>query len=183
MFPKCYLDYMNYGYRPMPPMFKPSIFPGGLAPQAFKPNWTQGSMEESMPGTSTGGETEIISGTTSSGAPTPGAIPKPVPTGVGGPGTVGIAPSHFEKAPGAPVMLDTQYTQGFLRTQIGKKVRVTFLLGTNTLQDRVGVLKSVGISYIIIAETESNTDVLGDIYSIKFVDIFPEAPTAPSGTP
>lgn len=81
-------------------------------------------------------------------------------------------PSNFEMAPGSPIQQDINYVQGYLRTQIGKRVRVTFLLGTGTLQDRVGVLENVGISYIILREEGSNTRELADIYSIKFVSIF-----------
>lgn len=81
-------------------------------------------------------------------------------------------PSTFEMAPGSPVIQDTNYTQGYLRTQIGKRVRATFLLGTGTLQDRTGILESVGISYIILRNEETNTKEMADIYSIKFVVIF-----------
>ncbi|WP_368490033.1 hypothetical protein [Clostridium sp. BJN0013] len=81
-------------------------------------------------------------------------------------------PSTFEMAPGSPVNQDINYTQGYLRTQIGKRVRATFLLGTGTLQDRTGVLESVGISYIILRNEETNSRELADIYSIKFVVIF-----------
>ncbi|ADK13563.1 hypothetical protein [Clostridium ljungdahlii] len=90
-------------------------------------------------------------------------MPSPPPT---------PSPSPFEMAPGSPVQQDTNYTQGYLRTQIGKRVRVTFLLGTGTLQDRAGTLDSVGISYIIIRNEETNTRELADIYSVKFVTIF-----------
>lgn len=78
----------------------------------------------------------------------------------------------FEMAPGSPVEQDTNYTQGYLRTQIGKRVLVSFLIGTNTYQDRTGILEKVGISYIILKEP-GNTELLADIYSIKFVRIFP----------
>jgi hypothetical protein len=83
-----------------------------------------------------------------------------------------VAPSAFEISPGSPTILDTEYTQGYLRTQVGKRIRVTFLIGTSTIQDREGILEKVGISYIILRETETNTSVLCDIYSIKFVNIF-----------
>ncbi|AGY76762.1 MULTISPECIES: hypothetical protein [Clostridium] len=82
------------------------------------------------------------------------------------------SPNPFEMAPGSPVQQDTNYTQGYLKTQIGKRVRVTFLLGTGTLQDRTGILDSVGISYIIIRNEETSTRELADIYSVKFVTIF-----------
>lgn len=80
--------------------------------------------------------------------------------------------SNFEMAPGSPVEQNINYTQGYLQTQIGKRVRITYLLGTGTLQDRTGILKKVGISYVILRNEETNTDELSDIYSIKFVVIF-----------
>ena len=71
-----------------------------------------------------------------------------------------------------PVVMDTQYTQGYLKTQIGSKVKVEFLIGTNMLVDREGTLVDVGISYIIIIETETDDLLLCDIYSIKFVRFY-----------
>lgn len=71
-----------------------------------------------------------------------------------------------------PTLQDIGYTQAFLRTQIGKRVRVSFLIGTQMLVDRTGILTEVGISYIILRIPESNTRVLCDLYSIKFVDFY-----------
>ena len=68
--------------------------------------------------------------------------------------------------------MDTEYTQGYLRTQIGKRVKVEFLIGTSMQMDRDGVLVDVGISYIIINETDTDDLVLCDIYSIKFVRFY-----------
>lgn len=82
--------------------------------------------------------------------------------------------SDFVEAPGSPMNLGIEYTQGYLKTQIGKRVRITFLLGTNTLQDRTGILTTVGISYVILKEESTGELTLGDIYSIKFVNIFPQ---------
>lgn len=73
---------------------------------------------------------------------------------------------------GGSVEQDINYTQGWLRTQIGKKVNITFLLGTDSIQDRTGVLLRVGISYIIIRETDTDDQLLCDIYSIKFVRVY-----------
>lgn len=105
-------------------------------------------------------------------AATPGgttAVP-PFPT----PQTLqGMADANFDMAPGAPVQQDVNYMQGYLRTQIGKRMLVSFLIGTNTYQDRTGILERVGISYIILREPEG-TQLLCDIYSIKFVRIFQE---------
>ena len=78
----------------------------------------------------------------------------------------------FVEAPGSPVILGNQYTEGYLRTIIGKKILVEFLIGTNGVVDRSGILEEVGISYIIIRETETNELLLCDEYSIKFVTIY-----------
>lgn len=71
-----------------------------------------------------------------------------------------------------PTLTDIAYTQAFLKTQIGKRVRITFLIGTTNLTDRVGILEQVGVSYIVLKVPESNIRVMCDLYSIKFVDIF-----------
>lgn len=71
-----------------------------------------------------------------------------------------------------PVQDDINYVQGYLRTQIGKFVRVEFLIGTNTFVDRSGVLEKVGISYLILRETGNNNEIMCDMYSVKFVTIF-----------
>lgn len=71
-----------------------------------------------------------------------------------------------------PQVMETEYTQGYLKTQIGSKVKVEFLIGTNMLVDREGTLVDVGISYIVIIETETDDLLLCDIYSIKFVRFY-----------
>lgn len=67
------------------------------------------------------------------------------------------------------VITGTDYTQGYLRTQIGSNVRVEFLIGTNLLMDRMGQLMDVGFSYIVIKPSGTDDRELCDIYSIKFV--------------
>ena len=86
---------------------------------------------------------------------------------------VGVSPylAAGVQPPETPVY-NIQFTQGYLRTQIGSKVRVEFLIGTNSLQDRRGTLVYVGISYIIIQEEETDDLLLCDIYSIKFVTFY-----------
>ncbi len=69
------------------------------------------------------------------------------------------------------IMTNNIYTPAFLRQQIGKLVRVEFLIGTNNLVDRIGILEDVGASYILLRSLESNTTIYADIYSIKFVTI------------
>lgn len=64
----------------------------------------------------------------------------------------------------------TMYIPGFLKSQIGRLVRVQFLMGTGTLVDRTGTLVGVGASYILLKLIESDDVMLCDMYSIKFVD-------------
>ena len=53
------------------------------------------------------------------------------------------------------ILTNDMYTPAFLREQIGKLVRVEFLIGTNNLTDRVGILEDVGVSYILLRAIES----------------------------
>ena len=65
-----------------------------------------------------------------------------------------------------------QYLNGFLRTQIGRRVRVEFLLGTNTLTDRSGTLLGVGANYILINESDTDDLLACDFYNIKFIRFY-----------
>lgn len=78
----------------------------------------------------------------------------------------------FTLQPGPPVQQDVNYTQGWLKTQIGKYMKFEFLIGTNFLIDREGILTEVGISYIVIKETGTNDIVMCDLYSIKFARVY-----------
>ena len=69
------------------------------------------------------------------------------------------------------IITNDMYTPAFLRGQIGKLIRVEFLIGTNNLTDRIGILEDVGVSYILLRSVESNNLLYCDIYSIKFVTI------------
>ena len=69
------------------------------------------------------------------------------------------------------ILTNSIYTPAFLREQIGKLMRVEFLIGTNNLVDRIGILEDVGASYILLRSLESDTITFCDIYSIKFVTI------------
>ena len=74
--------------------------------------------------------------------------------------------------PNSPEILTNNiYTPAFLREQIGKLMRVEFLIGTTNLTDRIGVLEDVGASYILLRSVESNNLIYCDIYSIKFITI------------
>ncbi|KOA19984.1 hypothetical protein CLHOM_15490 [Clostridium homopropionicum DSM 5847] len=86
------------------------------------------------------------------------------------PGSTGSP--DFAIEPGAPVQQDVNYTQGYLKTQIGKRVRIEFLIGTGIVTDRIGTLLEVGISYVVIQPVDTDDLLMCDIYSIKFVTIY-----------
>lgn len=74
---------------------------------------------------------------------------------------------------GTPITADSlQYLNGFIRTQIGRRVRVEFLIGTNTITDRTGILVAVGANYILINETETDDLLACDFYNIKFIKFY-----------
>lgn len=63
-------------------------------------------------------------------------------------------------------------TPTFLRTQIGKLIKVEFLVGTNNIVDKIGFLEEVGTNYILLRAFEGDSQIYADIYSIKFITIF-----------
>ena len=69
------------------------------------------------------------------------------------------------------ILTNPIYTPAFLREQIGKLMRIEFLIGTNNLIDRIGILQDVGASYILLRSVENDSLVYCDIYSIKFITI------------
>lgn len=100
-----------------------------------------------------------------SGYPTGGTATPLVPT------QSSTAPLPLSEQTPATVQ-STLFTPGFLRTQIGKRMRVEFLIGTGALIDRTGTLLNVGASYILLRMVDSDDVMMCDIYSIKFVTIF-----------
>ena len=67
------------------------------------------------------------------------------------------------------ILTNTIYTPAFLRQQIGRLMRVEFLIGTNNMSDRIGILEDVGASYILLRSFENDSLIYCDIYSIKFI--------------
>lgn len=61
---------------------------------------------------------------------------------------------------------------GFLRTQIGRPVQVEFLVGTNNMVTRSGILLAVGANFILINEAETDDILACDFYNIKFIRFY-----------
>ncbi|ACL75710.1 hypothetical protein [Ruminiclostridium cellulolyticum] len=66
----------------------------------------------------------------------------------------------------------TEFMNGFLRTQIGKTVRVEFLIGTGTLVDKFGRLLAVGANYLVLRQAETDDIIVCDFFTIKFVTFY-----------
>ena len=62
--------------------------------------------------------------------------------------------------------------QQFLADNLGEYVVVEFLIGTGTLTRKQGVLYSVGRSVLTLYEETSQTFVVCDIFSVKFVTFY-----------
>lgn len=86
-----------------------------------------------------------------------------------GPQLAPTAPITPTTEPQPLSLASTDYLNGFLRTQIGKRVRVEFLIGTGTLLDKSGTLMSVGANYITLRQAESDDIITCDFFSIKFI--------------
>lgn len=62
-----------------------------------------------------------------------------------------------------------QYLNGFMRTQIGRRVQVDFLIGNNEIITKDGYLLGVGANYILLNEIGTNDITACDFYNIKFI--------------
>ncbi len=74
-----------------------------------------------------------------------------------------------------PTVTSPYYMAGYLRGFIGRFVRVEFSLGTSgALNDRIGILRDVGASFIVLEQFPSRDITIADLYSIKFVTVYEE---------
>lgn len=72
-----------------------------------------------------------------------------------------------------PVTADSiQYLNSFMRTQIGRRVKVEFLIGGGSLVERSGYLLSVGANFILLNEVGTSNLLSCDFYNIKFVTFY-----------
>lgn len=72
-----------------------------------------------------------------------------------------------------------QYLNGFLRTQIGKYMRVEQLVGSGNIEDRYGYLIGVGVNYILLQEIGTGNVSAIDYYNIKYIYIYYATPELP----
>lgn len=111
----------------------------------------------------------------------PGAplqTPAPGPSVVQTPQSVTVPPpspvprsSDLLTQQGPPPSTEKGYIPYYLASHIGKNVRAEFILGTSQFADRTGLLTEVGINYFVLRDVNSRTDIMCDLYSVKFVTV------------
>ena len=73
----------------------------------------------------------------------------------------------------APINFNTEEMRGsmqfILSENIGEYVLIEFLIGTNDIVRKQGILYFVGTSYVTLYDNQENNFILCDIFSIKFV--------------
>ena len=98
-------------------------------------------------------------------------------------------PSHPMVPPEYEQTIDydsIQYMNGFLRTQIGRYVRVEQLIGSGDTEERFGFLVGVGNNYLLLQDISNGNILVVDFYSVKFVyiyfgePVFPNIPLGPA---
>lgn len=107
----------------------------------------------------------------------------PTPATTIGPGAT-LAPSvqeDIESMPGIitdfsnpyPVTSESiQFLNGFIRTQIGRRVSIDFLVGSNTMVTKTGYLLGVATNYILINELDTDDITACDFYNVKFIRFY-----------
>lgn len=124
-----------------------------------------------LPITGMAGTGLAAAGMPSARQPAAQAMPE-MPAGMPSAGAAGLAPLTPFNQPIPVTTESTLYINGFLRTMIGRRVTVEFLIGTNTFVDRTGILLAVGANYIVINEVETDDILICDFFSIKFVKVY-----------
>lgn len=65
-----------------------------------------------------------------------------------------------------------EYLNGLIRTQIGRRARIDFLLGSSGMVTKDGYILGVGSNYILINEVDTDDITACDFYNIKFIRFF-----------
>lgn len=73
---------------------------------------------------------------------------------------------------GAEMNEGIEYLNGLIRTQIGRRASIDFLLGTTGMVTKDGYILGVGSNYILINEVDTDDITACDFYNIKFIKFF-----------
>lgn len=78
---------------------------------------------------------------------------------------------------------DVQSYLGFMRTQLGRYMRIEQLMGSNNIEQRFGFLVGLGTNYIILQEITSGNIMVVDLFTIRLTYIYYSDPVVPPGVP
>ena len=145
-------------------------------PMAGMPSAAQGTGTGMMPGMTSAAQT---TGTGMMPGMTPAMIAEEAANSASGMMSAGMQSANNDLAPITeynqpyPITAESiQYLNGFLRTQIGRRVEIQMLVGTDNLVTKEGYLLGVGANYILINELGTSDITTCDFYNIKFVRFF-----------
>ena len=80
--------------------------------------------------------------------------------------------------------VDPETIQEVIALSVGNYVVVEFLVGTQNIVRKEGVLTAVGISWLLLYDETAGTSIVCDMYSVKFVTYFdPGVRPANTGNP
>lgn len=79
-------------------------------------------------------------------------------------------PEEIASSTGSTV--DPETIQEIISLSVGNYVVVEFLVGTQNIVRREGVLAAVGVSWLLLYDEQNGTSTVCDMYSVKFVTYF-----------
>lgn len=77
-----------------------------------------------------------------------------------------------EEYPGTNGNVDPSTIQEIISLSVGSYAVVEFLIGTQNIVRKEGVITAVGVSWLLLYDQASGTSVVCDMYSVKFVTYF-----------
>lgn len=80
-------------------------------------------------------------------------------------------PKYALKQEGPPPVSNIDYIPGYLVSNIGKNIKAEFVVGTSQYVEKTGKLIDVGVNYFVLEDVNSKTNIMCDLYSVKFVTV------------
>lgn len=144
---------------PKPPQETPQMRPyTDVSPSTYPYVPDSGMPQASYPETATMPAQQSLPYTPTQGNDTQGSVTR----------NSAYAPTPIIDEPGPPSVMDPGYIPGYLRTQIGKRVRAEFVF-TNQFLDKSGILKYVGYNYFVLEDLATRAMIMCDLYSARFI--------------
>lgn len=63
--------------------------------------------------------------------------------------------------------------QQLLANNIGKAVKIDYVVGTGAMYSQSGIIYAVGVQYVVLSQPGKDIYTTGDIFSIKFMTFYP----------